>query len=420
MNTEENVKHFNEEEAKPLLDELKEINQKEGFIPLKTVEKMFIDYGDDYVDEVIDYLTEKGYEIQADESMDGIDLESIDDDELDLEDMDDEFLEEEESEIKVSDFDINESATFQSDDLVRMYLHEIGQVDLLTITQELEFARQVQDGLMAEEKLAQCEKNGKKLSPEELKELNHKVNVGKDAQDVLIQSNLRLVVSIARRYTNRGLELPDLIQEGNIGLSRAVLKYDPTRGFKFSTYATWWIRQAIARAIADKGRNVRIPVHMHECISSLSRTKRRLTQELHREPTQEELAKEMGKTVDEIVQLQRYSQDSISFDSTIGDDEDSTLIDLVPDENTLNPLEYTEKSLFREEMDDVLQTLTPREEMVIRLRYGINVNRSHTLEEVGKIMGITRERVRQIETKAILRLRHHQRLGRLKQHIDFK
>ena len=251
-----------------------------------------------------------------------------------------------------------------------------------------------------------------------VKELEDKVSLGKQAQDMLIDANLRLVVYIAKRYMGRGLPFSDLIQEGNLGLMKAVLKYDPTRGFKFSTYATWWIRQSITRAIADKGRNVRIPVHMHECINRLARTKRRLVQELHREPTIEELAEEMKTTVEKIIELQRVAQDSISFDNAVGDEEDSTLIDLVADDNTLNPLEYTEKTLYREEIDDVLQTLTPREEMVIRLRYGIGVDRSHTLEEVGKIMGVTRERVRQIEAKALSRLRHHQRMNRLKQHIE--
>ena len=243
-------------------------------------------------------------------------------------------------------------------------------------------------------------------------------NGDEEAKNILSESNLRLVVSIAKRYMGRGMALPDLIQEGNIGLMRAVSKYDYRRGFKFSTYATWWIRQAITRAIADKGRNVRIPVHMHECINRLTRTRRRLVQELHREPTIEEIADEMKLPVEKIVELQRVAQDSISFDNAVGDEEDSTLIDLVADENTLNPLEYTEKTLYREEIDDVLQTLTPREEMVIRLRYGIGVDRSHTLEEVGKIMGVTRERVRQIEAKALQRLRHHQRMNRLKQHIE--
>ncbi|MBR6516572.1 MAG: sigma-70 family RNA polymerase sigma factor [Bacilli bacterium] len=419
-----------EELYKAQLEELTSYGDEHGYIPIGLITKLFSNDDDELLDEVIAYLENKNYEVTKDDANDDaigdddLNIEALDDDLDDIDDLDDkepnddELILEQEAEIKVSDMDNMYSASYQSDDIVKMYLHEIGQIERLTITQELEFARLVQDGLMAKEKLEQCEKSGKKLNEEEVKELEDKVSLGKQAQDMLIDANLRLVVYIAKRYMGRGLPFSDLIQEGNLGLMKAVLKYDPTRGFKFSTYATWWIRQSITRAIADKGRNVRIPVHMHECINRLARTKRRLVQELHREPTIEELAEEMKTTVEKIIELQRVAQDSISFDNAVGDEEDSTLIDLVADDNTLNPLEYTEKTLYREEIDDVLQTLTPREEMVIRLRYGIGVDRSHTLEEVGKIMGVTRERVRQIEAKALSRLRHHQRMNRLKQHIE--
>lgn len=415
------------EQYKEQLDKLEQFGKKEGYVPLSMVTDIFPVDNEDLLDDVVEYLESKNYEVTRDEdNVSDIDDISIDEMPDDLEDLDDkepddeDLMIEEESEIKVSDFDNIDSTPYQSDDIVKMYLHEIGQVELLNITQELELARQVQEGLMSKEKKDQCEKNGKTLSDEDKKELEDKISAGKAAQDILIESNLRLVVSIAKRYIGRGLPLSDLIQEGNMGLMKAVIKFDPTRGFKFSTYATWWIRQSITRAIADKGRNVRIPVHMHECINRLSRTQRRLVQELHREPTIDEIAEDMKLPVEKIIELQRVAQDSISFDNSVGDEEDSTLIDLVADENTLNPLEYTEKTLYREEIDDVLQTLTPREEMVIRLRYGIGVDidRSHTLEEVGKIMGVTRERVRQIEAKALSRLRHHQRMNRLKQHID--
>lgn len=415
------------EQYKEQLDKLEQFGKKEGYVPLSMVTDIFPVDNEDLLDDVVEYLESKNYEVTRDEdNVSDIDDISIDEMPDDLEDLDDkepddeDLMIEEESEIKVSDFDNIDSTPYQSDDIVKMYLHEIGQVELLNITQELELARQVQEGLMSKEKKDQCEKNGKTLSDEDKKELEDKISAGKAAQDILIESNLRLVVSIAKRYIGRGLPLSDLIQEGNMGLMKAVIKFDPTRGFKFSTYATWWIRQSITRAIADKGRNVRIPVHMHECINRLSRTQRRLVQELHREPTIDEIAEDMKLPVEKIIELQRVAQDSISFDNSVGDEEDSTLIDLVADENTLNPLEYTEKTLYREEIDDVLQTLTPREEMVIRLRYGIGVDidRSHTLEEVGKIMGVTRERVRQIEAKALSRLRHHQRMSRLKQHID--
>lgn len=415
------------EQYKEQLDKLEQFGKKEGYVPLSMVTDVFSVDNEDLLDDVVEYLESKNYEVTRDEdNVSDIDDISIDEMPDDLEDLDDkepddeDLMIEEESEIKVSDFDNIDSTPYQSDDIVKMYLHEIGQVELLNITQELELARQVQEGLMSKEKKDQCEKNGKTLSDEDKKELEDKISAGKAAQDILIESNLRLVVSIAKRYIGRGLPLSDLIQEGNMGLMKTVIKFDPTRGFKFSTYATWWIRQSITRAIADKGRNVRIPVHMHECINRLSRTQRRLVQELHREPTIDEIAEDMKLPVEKIIELQRVAQDSISFDNSVGDEEDSTLIDLVADENTLNPLEYTERTLYREEIDDVLQTLTPREEMVIRLRYGIGVDidRSHTLEEVGKIMGVTRERVRQIEAKALSRLRHHQRMNRLKQHID--
>ena len=413
---------------KTQLEELVKYGDEHGYIPIGLITKLFSNDDDELLDDVISYLESKNYEVTKDDAnspdiSDDIIIDEICDDLDDLDDLDEEpddedLITEEEVEIKVSDFDNIDSTPYQSDDIVKMYLHEIGQVDLLNITQELELARQVQEGIMSKEKIEQYEKAGKKLSDEELKELEEKIAIGKGAQDLLIEANLRLVVHIAKRYMTRGLPLSDLIQEGNMGLMKAVLKYDPTRGFKFCTYATWWIRQSITRAIADKGRNVRIPVHMHECINRLTRTRRRLVQELHREPTIEEIADEMKLPVEKIVELQRVAQDSISFDNAVGDEEDSTLIDLVADENTLNPLEYTEKTLYREEIDDVLQTLTPREEMVIRLRYGIGVDRSHTLEEVGKIMGVTRERVRQIEAKALSRLRNHQRMSRLKQHIE--
>ena len=402
------------EQYKEQLDKLEQFGKKEGYVPLSMVTDIFPVDNEDLLDDVVEYLESKNYEVTRDEdNVSDIDDISIDEMPDDLEDLDDkepddeDLMIEEESEIKVSDFDNIDSTPYQSDDIVKMYLHEIGQVELLNITQELELARQVQEGLMSKEKKDQCEKNGKTLSDEDKKELEDKISAGKAAQDILIESNLRLVVSIAKRYIGRGLPLSDLIQEGNMGLMKAVIKFDPTRGFKFSTYATWWIRQSITRAIADKGRNVRIPVHMHECINRLSRTQRRLVQELHREPTIDEIAEDMKLPVEKIIELQRVAQDSISFDNSVGDEEDSTLIDLVADENTLNPLEYTEKTLYREEM-------------VIRLRYGIGVDidRSHTLEEVGKIMGVTRERVRQIEAKALSRLRHHQRMNRLKQHID--
>jgi RNA polymerase primary sigma factor len=264
-----------------------------------------------------------------------------------------------------------------ADDSVRLYLREIGKIPLLNGEQELELARKVVAG-------------------------------DKRAKDKMAEANMRLVVSIAKRYVGRGLDLLDLIQEGNTGLLRAVEKFDPDKGFKFSTYATWWIRQAITRAIADQARTIRIPVHMVETINKLLRTQRRLTQELNREPTNEEIAREMELDVDKVEHIMKIKQDISSLDASVRDDEeDSVLGDFIEDEDTITPEESATNQLLKEHVKDLLSGLTDREQKIIRLRFGLDDGKSHTLEEVGQEFAVTRERIRQIEAKALAKLRKH-------------
>ena len=408
------------------LQQLKDFADKEQYLPLTKILEVFQNPNEELLDDIVKYLENEGIEItrESDEIPSEMDLmmEKVDDDfegfgeQVEIDEELEELTAVCEIEIKVADFEDFSSSSHQADDPVKMYLRDIGQVDLLTITQESEFARTVQEGLASKEKIEVFKKLGKTISDEEMQVLREKMQRGDEARDILIESNLRLVVSIAKRYLGRGLPLLDLIQEGNMGLIKAVYKFDPTKGFKFSTYATWWIRQSITRAIADQGRTIRIPVHMVETINKLMRITRKLTQEKRREPTPEEIAAEMKISVEKVQQIQKIAQEPSSLDATVGEEEDTNLGDFIADTEIQNPLEYTEGQIFREEIEAVLQTLTPREEKVIRLRYGLDDNRARTLEEVGKAFGVTRERIRQIEAKAIRRLRHPTRLKRLQQH----
>ena len=302
---------------------------------------------------------------------------------LELLNLDDDIPPEDEGEPETLVDPVELAAEYNLDDPVRMYLKEIGQVRLLTADEEIELARQVAEG-------------------------------SKAAKDKLTEANLRLVVSIAKKYSGRGLHILDLIQEGNTGLIRAVDKFDYTKGNKFSTYATWWIRQAITRAIADQARTIRVPVHMVEVINKTTRCNRKLVQELGREPTLEEVAAELGLPVEKIIEANRTAADTLSLDMPVGDEEDTTIGSFVEDDNTPSPVDATSNTLLAEALHEILGTLTEREADVLRMRFGMYDGRTHTLEEVGQIFGVTRERIRQIENKAIRKLRHPSRAKKIR------
>ncbi|SDG19822.1 RNA polymerase primary sigma factor [Sinosporangium album] len=296
-------------------------------------------------------------------------------------------------------------------DLVRIYLREIGRVPLLTAEEEVELAKSIEAGLFAEDKLTS---DVARLTLPELHEL---VWEGNQAKQRLIEANLRLVVSIAKRYVGRGMLFLDLIQEGNLGLIRAVEKFDYTKGYKFSTYATWWIRQAITRAIADQARTIRIPVHMVETINKLVRVQRQLHQDLGREPVPEEIALEMDLPVDRVVEIQRIAQEPVSLQSPIGE-EDSDLGDFIEDADAVVPMEAAAFIMLQDQLDDILATLSEREQRIIQLRFGLSDGHPRTLEEVGREFGVTRERIRQIESKTLAKLRHPTRAQMLKDYLD--
>ncbi len=308
--------------------------------------------------------------------------------------------------------------TFAIDDPVRMYLKEIGKVPLLSPDEEIELAQAMTAGNQAAEMLRMMKTDGLEIPEEELKELRRNYRAGEDAKQKLAEANLRLVVSIAKRYVGRGMLFLDLIQEGNLGLIKAVEKFDYVKGFKFSTYATWWIRQAITRAIADQARTIRIPVHMVETINKVIRVSRQLLQELGHDPSPEEISEEMGMPVEKVREILKIAQEPVSLETPIGEEEDSHLGDFIPDEGASEPSEAASFTLLKEQLIDVLSTLTPREEKVLKLRFGIEDGRSRTLEEVGKEFQVTRERIRQIEAKALRKLRHPSRSKKLKDFLN--
>ena len=305
--------------------------------------------------------------------------------------------------------------SFGADDPVRMYLKEIGKVNLLTFEEEVELAQTMEAGNAAKEQLDEL---GDELDDETKAELTKLVKKGERAKQRLAEANLRLVVSIAKRYVGRGMLFLDLIQEGNLGLIKAVEKFDHTKGYKFSTYATWWIRQAITRAIADQARTIRIPVHMVETINKVIRVSRQLLQELGHDPSPEEIAEEMGMPVDKVREILKIAQEPVSLETPIGEEEDSHLGDFIPDEDASEPSEAASFTLLKEQLVEVLSTLTPREEKVLKLRFGIEDGRTRTLEEVGKEFNVTRERIRQIEAKALRKLRHPSRSKKLKDFLN--
>ena len=344
----------------------------------------------------------------------------------DGDDEDDDIILDDEDEVEVEKIDLSVPEGVSVEDPVRMYLKEIGKVPLLSADEEIELAQKMEAGSVAVEKIPLLKERLAETGDEqekeeiqaEIKALQLDVDRGSDAKKRLAEANLRLVVSIAKRYVGRGMLFLDLIQEGNLGLIKAVEKFDYRKGYKFSTYATWWIRQAITRAIADQARSIRIPVHMVETINKLIRVSRQLLQELGREPTPEEIAEEMKMPVERVREILKISQEPVSLETPIGEEEDSHLGDFIKDDNVPVPADAATFTLLKEQLEEVLGTLTEREQKVLTLRFGLEDGRARTLEEVGKEFNVTRERIRQIEAKALRKLRHPSRSRKLKDYLE--
>lgn len=384
-----------QEKKKDIKRELIEKGKKKGVLTFKEISDAFEDI------EVTPEEIERLYDIFEKESIELV------------EDLDKELEEIKVSKEELEDLSVPEGINI--DDHVKMYLKEIGKVNLLTPEEELSLAKRMADGETAKE---QIEEIGENIDEDSKKQIDLLIADGEKAKKSLAEANLRLVVSIAKRYVGRGMLFLDLIQEGNLGLIKAVDKFDYTKGYKFSTYATWWIRQAITRAIADQARTIRIPVHMVETINKLVRVSRQLVQELGREPTPEELAKELNMPVDKVREISKISQEPVSLETPIGEEEDSHLGDFIPDEDAPAPSEAASFVLLKEQLGAVLETLSEREAKVLRLRFGLDDGRARTLEEVGKEFDVTRERIRQIEAKALRKLRHPSRSKKLKDFLD--
>ena len=373
--------------AEKLTELLLKAKEKKNVLNYKEIGDAFqgMPYSAEDAEKTLDFLEANGVDVLRMEENPHDDevLMMSDDDEVGVEEEDD-------ADIDVENIDLSIPEGVSIEDPVRMYLKEIGKVPLLTADDEIELSKQMEMG----------------------------GEIGKKAQQRLAEANLRLVVSIAKRYVGRGMLFLDLIQEGNLGLIKAVEKYDYRKGFKFSTYATWWIRQAITRAIADQARTIRIPVHMVETINKLIRVSRQLLQELGREPTPEEIAKEMNMSVERVREILKISQEPVSLETPIGEEEDSHLGDFIQDDNVPVPADAAAFTLLKEQLVEVLGTLTEREQKVLRLRFGLDDGRARTLEEVGKEFNVTRERIRQIEAKALRKLRHPSRSRKLKDYLD--
>ena len=396
------------------LDEAKEFLLKSKEQNADVSQKQFLDavsalnLDDDTLDDLYNWIDENMIEF--------IDGDELDEDDLNDDDLNDEDLDEEDSiaeEISQLEKTFANASHAKINDPVKMYLKEIGQIPLLDPKEEPIIARQIQEGEQAKEDIKNPD-----LSDEEKKKLAKIIADGEEAKQTLISSNLRLVVSIAKKYVGRGMLFLDLIQEGNCGLIKAVEKFDYTKGYKFSTYATWWIRQSITRAIADQARTIRIPVHMVETINKLTRIQRQLVQDLGRDPMPEEIAEKMENiSAEKVREIQKIALDPVSLETPIGEEDDSHLGDFIEDKDTLSPDDYTNNQLLKDEINAVLQGLTEREEKVLRLRFGLLDGRTRTLEEVGKEFNVTRERIRQIEAKALRKLKNPNRCKRLRDFV---